>query len=199
MIYPENLLDNLSEDDIRNRLERLQPVAIPMEPADGSYRKAAVLMPLIRIEDEWHLLFIRRTNTVQDHKGQVAFPGGSWEKTDLSLELTALRETHEEIGLASQNVNVLGKLGSMLTVTHYLVSAFVGVIPSCVTLTPEPEEVSRIFTIPLHWLADSTNREERDHFYQTWRRVIYFQAYDGEVLWGASAALTVRLIEALIL
>jgi 8-oxo-dGTP pyrophosphatase MutT (NUDIX family) len=192
-----DLLDHLSEEQIRDRLRHLQPDPLILEMEGESYRPAAVLMPLLRQGDAWQLLFIRRTETVQDHKGQVAFPGGSWEKSDTSLEMTALRETNEEIGAAIPEIRILGNLGKMKLVTHFQIAAYVGTIPAQLALKAEPAEVSRIFTIPLRWLADPENREERDHYHQNWHRVIYYQPYDGEVLWGASAALTVRLIDAL--
>lgn len=198
MGYQIDRLDDLSEEQIRDRLRSLEPDPLVLDMEGESYRPAAVLMPLLRQEGEWQLLFIRRTETVQDHKGQVAFPGGSWEATDASLEMTALRETHEEIGAPIPEIRILGSLGKMKLITHFQIDAYVGTIPAQLALKAEPAEVSRIFTIPLRWLANPANREVRDHYHQRWHKVIYYQPYDGEVLWGASAALTVRLIDTLL-
>jgi 8-oxo-dGTP pyrophosphatase MutT (NUDIX family) len=143
-------------------------------------------------------LYIRRTANAQDpHGGQVAFPGGAADPTDANLEETALREAFEEIGLHPVDVKILGRLIDFVTVTSYQVTPIVGVIPWPYPLSLAADEVSRVFTIPLDWLADPANREERlrslpEPFKPI--HVIYFSPYDGEILWGASARFTTELI-----
>lgn len=161
---------------------------------------AAVLVPLLRDSGEWHALFTRRNSALPEHSGQVAFPGGRADPQDASAEFTALREAFEEIGLKPQHVRLLGRLQAYRTITNYLVTPIVGTLPWPYPLRPATAEVSRVFTIPLAWLADDRNYEER-------RRelpapfgsagVIYFQPYDDEVLWGASARIVLDLLKAL--
>lgn len=190
--------------------QRLADALIPNLPPESPYPKdvqltpstpAAVLMPLLRANDSWHLLFIRRTLHPHDrHGGQVAFPGGRCDPNDTGAEKAARREAHEEIGLLPQDAQILGRLREMLTITNYLVTPFVGVIPWPYAVHPQPEEVSRIFTIPLDWLADPVNRSTQTRQIQHQGRpipVIYFSEYDGETLWGASARMMVLLLEAL--
>ena len=162
---------------------------------------AAVLMPFLCTEQGWHLLFIRRTLHPKDrHGGQVAFPGGRCDPEDPGAVKAALREAHEEVGLAPEDVRILGRLRDMLTITNYRVTPIVGAIPWPYEMTPQPDEVSRIFSIPLEWLADPDNRQIQHHQFQHQGEpfpVIHFQPYDGEILWGASARMTILLLEAL--
>ena len=161
-------------------------------------RCAAVLCPLVRQIDGWHLVFIRRTETVFDHKGQVAFPGGVCEPEDQSLEETALRETTEEIGVAAKDIRILGRLRGLETVSSYRITPVVGAFDWPYQFTPSVEEVSRIFTIPLEWLINPENQEARAHARPGVEiPVIYFKPFDGELLWGATARIVNNLLEIL--
>jgi 8-oxo-dGTP pyrophosphatase MutT (NUDIX family) len=169
-----------------------------MQKTPSHARCAAVLVPLVRIEDDWHLLLIKRSETVADHKGQVAFPGGACETEDDSLEATALRETAEEIGIAPQDVRILGCLRELVTVSGYCVAPIVGVIKWPYELSLSHDEVSRAFTIPLHWLADLRNREMRmQNRLGREVEVIYYKPFNSEVLWGATARMVKNLLDVL--
>jgi 8-oxo-dGTP pyrophosphatase MutT (NUDIX family) len=200
-------LDNLalSEADIAGRLKhfdhqvggKLEPVAGWLEQGEV-LRQAAVLIPLVCQKNEWHVLFTRRTETLPDHKGQVAFPGGVREMGDDGYESTALRETWEELGIRPEDVRLLGRLKEIQVVTGYQITAVVGTVDWPYPLKLEQVEVARAFTIPLSWLADSAHFGTRMYN----RRgieipVIYFDPYDNEVLWGASAQMMVNLLKAL--
>jgi 8-oxo-dGTP pyrophosphatase MutT (NUDIX family) len=196
-----------TEEEIQQRLEtalalnRPPESPYPMAWSDDPPQPAAVLMPFLCTEEGWQLLFIRRTLHPKDrHGGQVAFPGGRCDPEDPNAVRAALREAHEEVGLLPDDVRILGQLRDMMTITNYQVTPIVGAFPWPYQLTPQPEEVSRIFAIPLSWLADPANRliEQR----QIQQRgvpipVIHFQPYDGEILWGASARMTMLLLEAM--
>jgi len=171
-------------------------------PVNSPTQDAAVLLPLLQKSDEWHLLFIRRTKHSYDqHSGQVAFPGGRSEDNDEDPLSTALREAEEEIKLNPSDVNVLGCLSDIHTVTNYLVRPIVGEIPWPYVFEPDPYEVSRIFTIPLQWLADPNNYEVRPWIPSQEETkpypIIFFKEYEGEILWGASARMVVDLVERL--
>lgn len=163
-------------------------------------RPAAVLVPFLREGDVWHVLFTRRTASLPEHSGQVAFPGGRSDPDDVTPEQTALREAQEEINLDGSQVQVLGKLKELRTITNYCITPVVGVIPWPYEFKLATDEVSRVFTIPLLWLADPAN-----HYVQSRELpppyspvpVIYFKKYDNELLWGVSAQITLDLLEAL--
>jgi 8-oxo-dGTP pyrophosphatase MutT (NUDIX family) len=161
---------------------------------------AAVLLPLVWWKDEWHLVFTRRTEVVEHHKGQVSFPGGGCNEGETNPEQTALREAEEEIGLSSGDVRLLGRLNEVLTITRFRVTPVVGVMPWPYAIRSEPEEVERVFTIPLLWLAQPENWEEQQARPAGVPRpflVISYHPYDGEILWGASARMTHNFLSVL--
>ena len=193
-----NQIKDLSLHQIESLLKP-QSGTIKILPVDMNKIKAAVLIPFIRDNDEWRIIFIRRTESVQHHKGQVAFPGGMIEPADKNSVDTALRESQEEIGLNPKDVRVLGQLEPVVSSTNYIITPVVGIIPWPYKFYRSAEEVSRIFSVPLEWLAKETHREEKwlELDGELKRRVIYFQEYDKETLWGISAYITVNLLKKL--
>lgn len=157
---------------------------------------AAVLVPLIWYDDEWQILFTRRTNRVESHKGQVSFPGGACDEGESTPEQTALREADEEVGIPPGDVRVLGRLANLITVTSFRVTPVVGVIRWPTVFRVGQDEVERVFTIPLHWLADRRNRWEFTMPGRN-RSLIAYHPYDGELLWGATARMTVDFLKVL--
>lgn len=161
---------------------------------------AAVLVPLYQEMGRWHVFFTRRTESVDSHRGQVSFPGGRIEDDDSGPQAAALREAQEEIGLAPEAVEVLGTLDSLLTVTHFLVTPVVGVIPWPYDFQLNGAEVAAAFGVDLDWLADPANLEMRQRQpLGPGPRVAmyYFRPYKDEVIWGATARITLDLLDAL--
>jgi 8-oxo-dGTP pyrophosphatase MutT (NUDIX family) len=206
-------LAQLSLEEITKRLESAGPYVCPPEapqespfppevlsPTGESPRPAAVLIPLLRQDEEWRILFTRRTDHLAEHSGQVAFPGGRSEPGDASPEETALREAQEEIGLHPEKVRILGRTDSFITITNYCVTPVVGLIEWPFKVRLDQTEVSRVFTIPLAWLEDRRNYEilERklpDPYPPV--GVIYFKPYEEEILWGVSAQIMLNFLEIL--
>lgn len=161
---------------------------------------AAVLVPILKQDHIWHVLYTRRTSSLPEHSGQVAFPGGRAEPDDDSPEVTALREAHEEINLSPSDVQILGRLREIRTISNYCVMPVIGRIPWPYEFKLAREEVSRVFTIPLKWLADLKNHEIKFRELPSPHSpvpVIYFNRFDGELLWGISAEITLNFLESL--
>jgi 8-oxo-dGTP pyrophosphatase MutT (NUDIX family) len=164
--------------------------------AQTKLRCAAVLIPLIAEAGAWRVLFTRRTDQVESHKGQVSFPGGGCDDGETTPEQTALREAHEEIGIDPASVRILGRLRNMVTITSFSVTPVVGLIPWPTVFRLSEEEVERVFTVPLSWLADARNRWELP-FPGSTRGVVVYHPFDGELVWGATARMTVDLVKTL--
>jgi 8-oxo-dGTP pyrophosphatase MutT (NUDIX family) len=193
----------LTEDYISQRLQDASRV----DPASDGFSEielteetrlkcAAVLIPLVWYDEEWHLLFTRRTDTVESHKGQVSFPGGGCDEGETTPEQTALREADEEIGLNPNDVRVLGRLSNLITITYFRVTPVVGVVKWPTVFRVGEHEVARIFTIPLLWLSNPSNRWQFEMPGRT-RSLIAYHPYDGELLWGATARMTVDFLKIL--
>lgn len=128
-----------------------------MQPAgDHRYREAAVLMAVTRGEDP-HVVFIKRADHLSKHGGQVAFPGGMWESDDESLMETALRESEEEIALPGSQVELVGRMDTVITPYSVRVTPYIGLIPEGLEFIPELSEIESIFQVPLRHLLDVNN------------------------------------------
>ncbi|MFQ6673045.1 MAG: CoA pyrophosphatase [Candidatus Tectimicrobiota bacterium] len=123
----------------------------------STLRNAAVLVPLFEAAGEARLLFTKRSDTVEHHKGQVSFPGGGRDPQDASLLETALRETEEEIGLKASDVTVLGALDDFVTSTNFVVSPFVGLVPCPYDFTINDIEIDELFSVPVSSLLAKEN------------------------------------------
>lgn len=159
---------------------------------------AAVLVPLYWEADRWNVLYTLRTEHVDAHRGQVSFPGGRIEPGDSGPQAAALREAEEEIGIRPQDVRLLGLLDSLLTVTQFRVEPVVGVIPWPYPLRVNTHEVALAFGVPLDWLSDPENVEEHTRLLRPEGPeipVYYFKPYAGQVIWGATARITLSLLE----
>jgi 8-oxo-dGTP pyrophosphatase MutT (NUDIX family) len=133
---------------------------------------------------------------VEHHKGQVSFPGGATDPDDDSPEATALREAYEEIGIQPVDVRILGRIGEMTTISNFVVTPVVGVVPWPYGFTVHTVEVARVFTLPLAWLATRENWMEFQRV-ETGHSIISYFPYDSELLWGATARMTVNFVKAL--
>ncbi|OQX07117.1 MAG: coenzyme A pyrophosphatase [Thiothrix lacustris] len=192
-------IDRLTQTDIMQRLQQRRTAT--HDVALDACREAGVLVPFVRMDNAWHLLFIRRPQSVRDyHSGQVAFAGGKRDPEDADLTATALREAHEEIGILPHDVAILGQLSPHHSVSRFRIVPTVACVPWPYELVLSSQEVARAFTIPLHWLAQPQHHEIR------YRQMIdvpkplpiaYFQEYDGEILWGATARITLSLLACL--
>lgn len=187
-------------ENLRVRLERSLEELCPKVETEWESTPAAVLIPLYQEDGDWKLLFTRRTESVDVHAGQVSFPGGQIEASDGTVVAAALREAQEEIGLDPADVETLGQLNPLFTVTQFLVTPVVGVIPWPYPLALNPAEVVRTFGVPIEWLADPNHLEVQERQPLMPGRnvpVYYFKEFEGETIWGVTARITVNLLQML--
>lgn len=165
------------------------------DDAPEGYTRAAVLVPVIGGPVP-RLLFMERAAHKDDpHSGQISFPGGRWEPCDQDAAATALRETHEEIGVAPQAVEVLGPLEETLTPSGYAITPIVGWLRDLPELKPDPREVACCFDVPLSELADPARRFARGERTFAGRRFEVFEyRAGGRVIWGATARIVASLL-----
>ncbi|MGW8135181.1 CoA pyrophosphatase [Sphingomonas zeae] len=153
---------------------------------------AAVLVP-VTDRTEPGVLLTQRTETLRNHAGQIAFPGGRADPGDVDLVATALREAEEEIGLPPTQVTVVGLADRYRTVTGFEVTPIVGVIPPDLTLTPAEAEVADLFEVPLSFLLDPAHHRRVSAPWRGQTRYFYEILWNDRRIWGATAAMIVNL------
>jgi 8-oxo-dGTP pyrophosphatase MutT (NUDIX family) len=159
---------------------------------------AAVLVAVVDRPEPGVILTVR-PETMRRHAGQVAFPGGRIDPGDDGPVAAALREAQEEIALPPASVEVIGTADSYRTITGYLVTPVLGVVPPDLPLRPEPLEVAAIFEAPLHFLLDPARHALRSAFFRGETRHYYEIDWQGRRIWGATAAMIVNLSRRLVL
>jgi 8-oxo-dGTP pyrophosphatase MutT (NUDIX family) len=172
---------------LKNQLRSAPPKS--MESGGMLLKEAAVLAPLFWRGGEPWVLLTMRPLTMRKHPGQISFPGGAKDPSDLTPLHTALREAHEELGILPESVEVLGMLGGMPTVTSYYVTPFVGVVPADLQLKPNAAEIAEVIEAPLLRL-----REEKRVFYEA-PRDAYVWDDAPHAVWGATWRMMRQLVE----
>jgi 8-oxo-dGTP pyrophosphatase MutT (NUDIX family) len=171
---------------IRSALAALQTRAI----SSGFDREAAVLMPVFEEDGEPHFLLTLRTEEVETHKGQISFPGGMRDG-DESLEITALRETWEEIGIEEGKIEILGRFHDYVSSTDYHVVPFVGYVRSPFQVVPQPTEVAEVLTVPFRAFFDPERLRTEKMMLRGKLIDVHFYSYNSYQIWG----LTARIIK----
>lgn len=161
--------------------------------ADAPLTPAAVLVPLVARPGGLQVLLTQRTEHLHDHAGQVSFPGGRRERSDASSVETALRETHEEIGLGEDFIEVVGLLDDYETGTGFRVTPVVSFVAEGFTLALDTFEVAEVFEVPLEYLFDPANHQTRSREFKGRRRNYYVFEYRDRVIWGATAGMLMNL------
>ncbi|MBW1782354.1 MAG: CoA pyrophosphatase [Deltaproteobacteria bacterium] len=159
------------------------------------YTPAAVLVPIFRMNDEYHFLFTKRAPKVAYHRGHVSFPGGVVNESDRGPEDTALREAEEEIGLLREDVEMLGPIDDSLTfVPPFIVHPFVGLIPHPYSFNINPREVEKTIVVPLGFFASQVLTEDATP--EEFERGIGFPEYryHGEMIWGTTAGIVANFL-----
>jgi 8-oxo-dGTP pyrophosphatase MutT (NUDIX family) len=166
-------------------------------PAEPGLLDAAVLVPLLDRGGRPALLFIRRAWDLPDHAGQVAFPGGLREAGDASLAATALREAAEEVAVDPARIELLGALPRVNTLAKYSIQPFLSLWPPGDYAAASPEEVERVFQVPLAWLQDPASTREVEIALPDRRLRAPAWCWEDEVIWGATRRIAQALLQRL--
>ncbi len=187
---------------LRERLEAVEHADALVDALEGyrpTARKASVLIGLFDQHNEIYLAFIRRASTLRAHRGEIAFPGGAVDPTDVSLIQTAMREAQEEIGLDPSRVEVLGIMQPVFTVvSNFLITPVVAYLPEGPgALQLQTSEVAEILLLPLQGLADPAIFHTEEWVRDGMRRTVYFYDYGSYRIWGATARILNALLQLL--
>lgn len=190
-------LTSLEPSALRKRFLRL-PEWVPelaSEPRLSSREPthASVLLPIV-LRSQPTVLLTQRTMHLSTHSGQIAFPGGKADQGDKDAAATALREAYEEVGLASDFIEVLGSMPHYITGSSFIITPIVALVHPGFTLTPNPQEVDDVFEVPLAFLMNPANH--RRHAYEPspgllreWFSMPYEDEAAQRFIWGATAGM----------
>jgi 8-oxo-dGTP pyrophosphatase MutT (NUDIX family) len=159
--------------------------------------EAAVLVPIVTRGEGPTVLLTQRTDHLNDHAGQISFPGGRLDPGDADARAAALRETEEEIGLPHAHVRLVGRLDTYVTRTGFEVTPLIGLVAPPFALTLDSFEVAEAFEVPLAFFLDSANRKTDSRLYQGKERHFFAFPYGERYIWGATAGMLVNLAEVL--
>jgi 8-oxo-dGTP pyrophosphatase MutT (NUDIX family) len=159
----------------------------------GTLTPAGVLVPIIEHKAGLSVLLTKRSAELKHHAGQISFPGGRVEEHDVDVEAAALRETHEEVGIPTRDISVVGYLNTMPTVTGYAVTPIVGLVRADTELTIDRTEVEYAFEVPLSFLMDSSNDVTADWEAQDKKIPLIEFHWEGERIWGSTAFMIMTL------
>ena len=138
-------------------------------------------------DGQWQLLLTKRSSALQHHPGQIAFPGGKQDDTDVDVIACAKREAHEEIGLPPDLVEVLGTLSPHETVTGFLVTPVIVHVTGQFDIRPEPGEVDEVFSVPLSHVLNPANYHVQSRRWRGQMRSYFTVPYGPYYIWGATA------------
>ncbi len=196
------LLSHPVNQGIRNVLIPENSCKYTCQDRETELQPAAVLIPLLETENGTSVLLTKRTKHLHHHPGQVSLPGGMMDEQDRTPVETALRETHEEVGIESRFIEIMGGLDDYPTNTGFLISPIVGRVLSGFTLDPDPFEVEEIFTVPLSFIFDEKNHQRYSYVSRELpgpqRTGYYYQMdYGNKRIWGVTAAILVNFYKRL--
>jgi 8-oxo-dGTP pyrophosphatase MutT (NUDIX family) len=162
------------------------------------FSHAAVLVPLFKKEEDCHLLFTKRSDQVKYHKGEISFPGGVVDEEDLELIGTALREADEEIGLKKHDVQILGILDDIITVTEFIVTPIVGLFPYPYPFKVSEVEIAELIEVPLSSLLRERSFSEKEIIRGGRKEIVYAYQHEKHVIWGATARILKQFLDLIV-
>ena len=177
-------------EELKRTLSNRQPKSV----SDLSLRPAAVLLLLYPKDGEYCILFNKRSEDVEYHKGEISFPGGGRDPEDKDFLDTALREAQEEMGISPGDVTVLGQLDDVVTRSDFGVRVFVGTIPYPYPFKPLAIEVAEVLEVPIRELQDPANQQKELRWQDGKAATVTSYAYGEHLVWGATAQMVTQFL-----
>jgi 8-oxo-dGTP pyrophosphatase MutT (NUDIX family) len=189
----------MAADEWLERTRQALADYIPRRVECADATAAAILILVYDREGEAHVLFTERTHTVEHHRGQISFPGGACDEGDGDLQTTALREAEEEIGVNTEDVEIIGQLDEMLTISNFRVTPYVGILRtnSEYPFVINEREVAKVVQVPLPHLLDERNMELEVRQHKGKQVLVPAYQYEDNRIWGATARMLRQLLELL--
>ena len=197
---PRGRRDQVSVGHVRQAMATIGPAkpwppAVPASQVPFAGKPAAVLVPVFEEGGHARVILTRRSGQLRSHTGEVSFPGGRLEPDEAPLA-AALREAGEEVGIVAEDVEILGQLEPLATLTARSgITPFVGVLPARPVLHPNPHEVEHVFDVALAELMDE--RLYKEELWDTeWAdgRPVHFFDLPEDIVWGATARILHQLL-----
>ena len=186
---------NYCEKDFFNQIKTILSSRERRVIEHPPFSHAAVLVPLFKRGEDCHLLFTKRSDQVKYHKGEISFPGGVVDEEDLELIGTALREAHEEIGLKKSDVQIIGILDDIVTITEFIVTPIVGLFPYPYPFKVSEVEIAELIEVPLSSLLDDECFSEQEIIRGGQKEVVYAYQYEKHLIWGATARILKQFLD----
>ncbi|RTE87532.1 MULTISPECIES: CoA pyrophosphatase [Gammaproteobacteria] len=185
---------NYTLEELHARFSLHQP-SYPTWP-QLDWQPSGVLVPIRDNNGELEVILTRRPAFMRHHANQICFPGGRREPSDIDLRATALRETHEELGIAPEAVNVIGTLPPQPVLTRFVIQPFIGIVETHVEIVPDANEVSEVLVVPLAELVEQANHLQISRNNSMYP-MVHFIPWQNSLIWGATAAIIRRLADQL--
>lgn len=157
--------------------------------------ESAVLVALTEKDNQLCILLTKRALHLKHHGGQISFPGGKVEQTDVNLTATAIREAQEEVGLDLDNIKVVGQLHPYQTITGFRITPIVAIIQKNSSVSIDTNEVAEIFYVPIAHFLDKESHYAINVKHKTGNAKVHFMPYKHHNIWGATAAILNDLAE----
>ena len=178
-------------------LEKVLAHRVNHTVADNNLTPAAVFLLLYPKDGEYCILLNKRSERVEHHKGEISFPGGAWDPQDRDYLDTALRETEEEMGIKGADVTVLGQLDDVVTQSRFAVRVYVGTIPYPYVFKPSAMEIAEVLEVPISTLRDPASLRLETRWLDGDGVTTYSYAYNGHLIFGATAKILQQFLELL--
>lgn len=150
-------------------------------------RKAAVVVGLVEREDGLHVIFTKRAAHLKHHPGQISFPGGKHEQSDPSMQFTALRELHEEVGIRSDQVKIVGQLPALSTISKFSVTPIIAMVDPDYKAVIDQNEVASIFEVPATYVLDQAKLHSHTVNFKKIQHRVFAMPFEEHLIWGVTA------------